>query len=157
MAAPNFIMGGNSQLRATNFIPDSQYDIGELNFYVSSNTPSTHQVFLILTDQKKMVEIIELQKVGTQGNNILYKVPLNQTLRIKDGQVLLSIMILDGEHGTYDISSKYAVNITIKQYELARQVYIVQNINAQTQSAYAKILAMTEENRKIYNEIKERG
>lgn len=157
MAAPNFIMDGNSQLRATNFIPDSQYDIGELNFYVSSNTPSTHQVFLILIDQKKMVEIIELQKVGAQGNNILYKVPLNQTLRIKDGQVLLSIMILDGKHGTYDISSKYAVNITVKQYELARQVYIVQNINAQTQSAYAKILAMTEENRKIYNEIKERG
>lgn len=157
MAAPNFIMGGNSQLRATNFIPDSQYDIGELNFYVSSNTPSTHQVFLILTDQKKMVEIIELQKVGTQGNNILYKVPLNQTLRIKDGQVLVSIMILDGKNGTYDISSKYAVNIIVKQYELARQVYIAQQINAQTQSAYAKILAMTEENRKMYQEIKERG
>lgn len=157
MAAPNFIMGNNGQLRATNYNAGLWYDIGELNFHIPSDTPSTNQIFLILKDEKNLVELIELQKVGAQINTILYKVPLNQTFRIKNGKTLISLLILNGETGTYELSSAYAVNITFEHYELARQVYIAQQVNAQTQVAYAKILAMTEENRKIYEEIKERG
>lgn len=157
MASPNFIMESTNQLRATNFNANLQYDIGELNFHILAKTPSNHQVFLIMKNNKNVVEIIELQKVGTQINTVLYKVPLNQKIRVNNEKVLISLMLLDCESGTYQLSSSYAINIYTEYYELARQVYIAQQINAQTQSAYAKILAMTEENRKMYQEIKERG
>lgn len=157
MASPNFIMENANSFRTTNFNSNLQYDIGELNFYISAKTLSNHQVFLVMKNEKNMMEIIELQKAGTQATNVLYKVPLNQKLRINNEKVLISLMILDGETGTYQMSSRYAVNIYTDHYELARQIYIAQQVNAQTQAAYAKILAMTEENRKMYQEIKERG
>lgn len=157
MAAPNFIMADNTQLRATQFNPGSQYDIGEMNFYIPFAMASDSQVFLILKGEKGLIDIVELNKVGSQGSNILYKLSLNQKLRIAKEKVLLKMLVLNPKDGTYKLSSGYSVNISTEHYELARQVYIAQCINASTQSAYAKILALTEENRAIYEKIKERG
>jgi hypothetical protein len=39
----------------------------------------------------------------------------------------------------------------------ARQVFLARQIGASMQELYIKVLALTEENRKLVNELKERG
>lgn len=157
MAAPNFIMADNTLLRATQFTPNSRYDIGEMNFYISSSMALDAQVFLILKSEKGLIEIVELNRIGSQGSNILYKLSLNQKFRISKERVALKLLVLYPKDGTYKLSSEYIVDVSTEHYELARQVYIAQCVGATIQSTYAKILALTEENRTIYEKIKERG
>ena len=54
MASPNFIMENANSFRATNFNSNLQYDIGELNFYISAKTLSNHQVFLVMKNEKNL-------------------------------------------------------------------------------------------------------
>ena len=83
--------------------------------------------------------------------------PLNQTLRITDEFVDMQIMVLDYEASTYHISKTTSLYITTEQYQLARQVFIAQEVGKTVQDCYAKILALTERNTDMYNTIVRKG
>lgn len=75
--AANFIFEGPNKLRVTAFSSVTRYDIGELNFYISTKFGSRLQTFMILKNEVGLYEIVELAKSGVSGQNVLYKLPIN--------------------------------------------------------------------------------
>lgn len=156
MAGPNFIFEENNKIRATNFSPTTYYNIEELNFYISTHFGAQVQVFLILQNTNKLYEIVELKRAGVQGQSILYKLPINQILRVNNEQVSMSLMVLDYNNSLYYYSRPVTMCITTEHYELARQVYIAKEVGSVVQSCYAQILDLTAKNQNIYNILQER-
>lgn len=143
--AANFIFEGPNKLRVTSFSSVARYDVGELNFYISTKFGSRLQVFMILKNEVGLYEIVELAKSGVSGQNVLYKLPINQKLRVGNERVLLSLLLLDNVNNTYYISPETQIHITTDNYILARQVYIAQEIGSAVQDCYARVLALAEQ------------
>lgn len=147
----NLIFEGSDKIRTTQFSSSTPYDIGLLNFYILEKLQTEAQIFIIMKSQKGLYEIVELEKVSSNGTHVLYKVPVNQKIRIENEKVELTILILN-KNGTYFVSKPISINITTEQYTMARQVYIAKEVSAEAQSCLAKILMLTE---KMKGEIKE--
>lgn len=143
--AANFIFEGPNKLRVTSFSSVARYDVGELNFYISTKFGSRLQVFMILKNEVGLYEIVELAKSGVSGQNVLYKLPINQKLRVGNERVFLSLLLLDNVNNTYYISPETQIHITTDNYILARQVYIAQEIGSAVQDCYARVLALAEQ------------
>lgn len=143
--AANFIFEGPDKLRVTSFSSVVQYDIGELNFYISTRFGTRIQVFLVLKNETGLYEIVELAKAGVSGQNTLYKLPINQKMRVGNEKVMLSLLILDDSNETYSISPSTQIHITTDNYVLARQVYIAQEVGSAIQDCYARILTIAEQ------------
>lgn len=152
--ACNLIINESGHIRTTQFSSTTHYDIGEINFYTPSSMASRVQVFLILKNKKGLYEIIELVRSGTQGTNALYRIPINQALRVNDEEVEVRLLVLNTAADTYILSSPIKMFIHTNNYNIARQIYVAQQIGQTTQAMYSKIVAMTEENKKIYENIK---
>lgn len=149
----NFIFESPTKMRTTNFSPSITYDIGELNFYVSVKFGSNFQVFLILKNQKGIYDIVELTKTNTStGLNVLYKLPINQTLRVNKELVEASLLVLNND-GTYNLSNAIKVFVSTENYALARQVYIAQEVGKSVQDCYSKVLLLTEKNEEMHKDF----
>ena len=149
----NFIFESPTKMRTTNFSPSITYDIGELNFYVSVKFGSNFQVFLILKNQKGIYDIVELTKTNTStGLNVLYKLPINQTLRVNKELVEASLLVLNND-GTYNLSNAIKVFVSTENYALARQVYIAQEVGKAVQDCYSKVLLLTEKNEEMHKNL----
>lgn len=156
--ACNLIMNDSGIIRTTQFNSNSTYDVGDINFYLPASKAANHQVFLMMKNKKNLYEIVELvrSKSATQsGSNVLYKLPLNQTLRINNDQATLRLMLINIETDEYIYSSELKVNISTEHYALARQVYIAQQVGQKVQDLYMRVLALTEENKELYKKIQE--
>lgn len=141
--AANFIFEGPDRLRVTSYSAVAHYDVGELNFYISTKFGQKLQVFMILKNESGLYEIVELTKAGASGQNILYKLPINQRLRVGNEKVQLSILVLNDD--LYYISQPTNIQITTDNYVLARQVYIAQEVGSVVQDCYARTLALVEQ------------
>ena len=149
----NFIFESPTKIRTTTFSPSITYDIGELNFYVSVKFGSNFQVFLILKNQKGIYDIVELTKTNTStGLNVLYKLPINQTLRVNKELVEASLLVLNND-GTYNLSNAIKVFVSTENYALARQVYIAQEVGKSVQDCYSKVLLLTEKNEEMHKDF----
>lgn len=104
-----------------------------------------------------LYEIVELAKakVPSSGGQTLYKLPINQALRINNEQVELSMLLIDLESGEHSRSYPIKISISTENYTLARQVYIAQQVNQKIQDLYIKILALTDENKELYEKMRE--
>lgn len=151
--AANFVFESPSKIRTTNFSPSTTYDVSELNFYISTKFGSNHQVFLILKNQKGIYDIVELAKTGAStGLNILYKLPINQSLRVNKELVQVSLLILNSD-GTYYLSDSVKAFISTENYMLARQVYIAQEVGRTVQDYYTRTVATAEKTQELYNNL----
>ena len=156
--AVNLILNTSGAIRATQFTATAIYDVGDLNIYVPMQTTVKYtQVFLSLRNAQGLCEIVKLTKTGNSGSNVLYKLSLDQPMRISDEKVELKILLLNGTDGTYAISNPFDIYLHTNNYVPARQIYLARNIGARMQELYIEVLALTEENRRLVNEIRERG
>ena len=80
----NIIMTDSGTLRATQFNSKECYEISGINFYLPAKISDQYQVFIVMKNSNNLYEIIELSKsnLSQTGSNVLYKIPLNQKLRI---------------------------------------------------------------------------
>lgn len=142
----NFIFEKNGSIRTTSFNASGAQDIGTINFYIDSSLLTNQsQIFLIMQNEDGLYEIIELAKDGATSSAILYKVPLNQEIRINDEKAHLSLLILNGKNNTYQISkNKILTHIITNNYRIARQIYIAREVGVQVQNALTKIMALTD-------------
>ena len=151
--ACNIIINEAGQLRTTQFDSQLHYDIGDINFYVPEAIKNNIQLFLILKNKKNLFEIVELVHTGFQGSNAKYNVSINQNIRVNDEEVNVSLLLLNRKSETYKISNSIDMFINTEHYKLARQISIASQVGSQVQTLYSQILALTEENKKIYNQI----
>ena len=154
----NLILNSSKNIMTTNFFIGTHYDIGDLNFYIPQKSLIQHtQVYVMLKNTKGIYEIVELEKVDSSGSNDIYRFSLEQPMRIKDEKVELKILLLNGANGTYIVSNPFDIYLHTNNYVPARQIYIARDIGARMQELYIEVLALTEENRKLVDEIRERG
>lgn len=155
--ACNFILGDSGTIRTTQFNASTQYNIEDINFYIPTGKAERNQIFLVLKNERNLYEIVELtrSKGAQSGTNVLYKLPLNQALRVNNEQVVLSLMLIDLTSGEFVYSSTLKVKISTENYQLARQVYISQQVGQKVQDLYIKIVGLTEENKELYKKFKE--
>ena len=148
-------MSENGALRTTQFNSKECYEISGINFYLPLKLADQHQVFIVMKNSNNLYEIIELSKfnLSQNGSNILYKVPLNQKMRINQDKVDLNLMLINNRTGEYVYSVPVSIMISTNDYSLARQVYVAQQVNQQVSELYLKVLEMTKENEKMYKEI----
>lgn len=140
----SFVFQGPNKLLVPN-ISNNYYNLEELNIYVSHQAfGSDIQVFLILRGKNELYDIVELARAGCSGQNGLYKMPINQTLRVGNENVSLQILVLNYKTKTYDLSNTTRVNLSVKNYMLARQVYIAQEVGAKVSNYYNEIAALYE-------------
>lgn len=155
--ACNFILGDSGTIRTTQFNASTQYNIEDINFYIPLRKADDNQVFLVLKNERNLYEIVELtrSKGASSGTNILYRLPLNQALRVNNEQVSLNLMLIDRKTGEFLNSSCVKVKISTDNFQLARQVFVAQSINQKIQDLYVKIIGLTEENRQLYEKMRE--
>lgn len=156
--ACNIIMNNAGELRTTQFSFSNIYDIGEINFYVPTPKANSHQVFLVLKNNRNLREIIELtrSKTDAQSNiNTLYKVSADSSTRVGEELVEIYLLLINKETGVYFTSSSIKLNLSAEQHKIARQVRAIGEASQKIQECYAKILVLTEANQELYNKNKE--
>lgn len=149
---PNIIFENGGHLRTTQCSASETYGVESLQFYIP-NIHTDSQIFLMLKNSQNLYEIVELTKFKRDKNHMVYQIAANQSLRVSNDLMTLAILILDS-NGTHSFSNEVQLNLTTNNYVLTRQVFIAQQVGVQVQDHYKKILALTEENRNIYNAMK---
>lgn len=121
-------------------------DLGEIEFHVAnthtSNKHKPNQVFLIMTDNKGMRDIIELE-YKRASNDPLYRIyapSLQQSVRIKDGSTTLQLMELVPGSAEYATSNELSLSLSIEHYEMTRQIYLAEALGARVQGYYTQIV-----------------
>lgn len=154
--ACNFIVGINGDVRLTSYYATKIYDIGEIHFYIPATLVANKQVFLVLKNTNKVYDIVELAQAkinSSNGANLLYKVTLDSKIRVNNELITMYLMLIDRESGECQFSAEKQMNINTEKYSLARQVYIASQVSNKIAEYYAKISAMTNENKEIYEKI----
>lgn len=154
--ACNFIMDNNGAVRMTSFSSKETYDVGEIHFYVPVNCAENKQIFLVLKNTYNFYEIIELdlmKRINNNSNNLLYKTTLNNEIKKIDGMVDVFLLLIDKKSGVLQLSESCKMNISTEKYSIARQIYIVQQLNNNIADYYLKIVNMTDKNKEIYEKI----
>ena len=149
---PNIIFEDGGHLRTTQCSTDETYGVESLSFYIP-NSYNDVNVFLVLRNSQNLCEIVELTKVKRDKNHMVYQIAAKQSLRVSNDLMTLAILIL-GSNGIYSFSNEVQMNLNTNNYMITRQIYIAQQVGALVQDYYKKILALTEENRNIYNAMK---
>ena len=88
------------------FSASTIYNLEDLSFWVDKKTCSAGiQVFLQITDSKGLKDIVELARDSLNDNCAIYKVPINQKLRIQKDKVSVNLIIFYTGNNLYNFSS----------------------------------------------------
>lgn len=157
--ACNIILTDSNAIRTTQFNTTTSYNIEDINFYISAAKAKHNQVFLVIKTNKNLYEIIELIRSKdnkVNSSNVLYKIPLNTTLRITNEQIEMNFMLIDIQTGEYTYSPCIKMHIITNSFKMAQQVYMAQQVNRQIQDLYLKIVGMYNNITELYNNRKEK-
>ena len=149
---PNIILENGGHLRAALCSASETYGTESLLFYIPTSDINS-QIFLMLENSQGVYEIVELTKIKRDKSHMIYQIAANQNLRVSNDLMNLAILILNAD-GTYILSDNVSLNLNTSKYVAAQQVYIAQQVGTQVQDYYKKIVALTEENKKIYEKMK---
>lgn len=150
---PNIIFEDGGHLRTTQCSASETYGVESLQFYLPLQYASS-QFFLMLKNSQNLYEIVELTKTKRDKNHIICQVATGQNFRVSNDLMTLAILILNPNKNIYEFSKEIQINLTTDKYVIARQVQLAGQLGAQVQAYYHKIVELTEENKKIYNEMK---
>lgn len=144
----NISLDNGNKIRIINFSSANYYDIGDINFYIPI-AKKNYQVFLILRTKKNLYEILKLTQLESSlsNSNILYKLELNQKIRINKEPVALYLLLINSDTNDYIQSNEINININTERYHCARRVAIVESAGKDIYNLYIKILSM-------YNDLK---
>lgn len=152
MAEITFTSTGN--LQTSGLMANAACQIEDITFYTSPLLGQNLQVFLVLRTPNKLVEIIELTKVGVVKKGTQYAVPLKQELRVNGEKVALKLLVVDPKDATYRLSNEISATILTSHYKMARQTYIASAVGQKAEEYYKKIVALTQLNQELYDNIR---
>ena len=141
-------------LQTSGLMANVPCQIEEITFYISPLLGQNLQMFLVLRTPNKLTEIIELTKVGVVKKGTQFSVPLKQELRVNGEKVALKILLIDPKDDTYRFSNEISATILTSHYKMARQAYIASSVGQKTEEYYKKIVALTQLNQELYDNIR---
>ena len=150
---PNIILEDGGHLRTTQYSADEVYGIESLQIYIPT-IYNNSQIFLMLKNRQNLYEIVELVKSKREKNHIICKIAAGQNFRVSNDLMTLAILILDPVKNIFEFSKEIEINLTTDKYIIARQIQLAAQLGSQVQAYYQKIVELTEENKKIYEQMK---
>lgn len=148
----NIILMDNLNIRATSFNAKSTYGLEELLFYIPSKMNGLG-VYLMIVDSAGTRDIVPLQFDGIHNEHKKYKINYAASIRSKSGECQLYILTVDSKTNAINTSGKMSIQLSIENYKLMRQLYIVNELNISMGSMYEKMLNMTEMNIDLYEKM----
>ena len=148
----NIILMDNLNIRATSFNAKSTYGLEELLFYIPSKMNGLG-VYVMIVDSAGTRDIVPLQFDGIHNEYKKYKINYAASIRSKSGECQMYILTVDSKTNTINTSGKMDIKLSIENYKLMRQLYIVNELNASMGSMYEKMLNMTEMNIDLYEKM----
>ena len=117
------------------------YNLEDLSFWVDKKTCSAGiQVFLQITDSRGLKDIVELARNSLNDNYAIYKVPINQKLRIQKDKVSVNLIIFYTGNNLYNFSTPCQLLLKSDNYEMTRQIHLASEISTRIELLYAKIM-----------------
>lgn len=148
----NIILMDNLNIRATSFNAKSTYGLEELLFYVPTKMNGIN-VYVMIVDSAGTKEILPLQFAGAHNEYKKYKINCSASIRIKSGPCQIYVLTIDPNTNLISTSTKMDIQITIENYKLMHQLYIVSELNSSIGSMYEKMVNMTEMNIELYEKM----
>lgn len=148
----NIILMDNFNIRTTSFSATSTYGLEELLFYIP-NKMNEVNVYVMIVDSAGSKDIVPLQFVGNHNEHKKYKINHSTSIRIKSGECQLYILTIDSKTNMINTSTKMMIKLTIDNYKLMRQLYVVNELNSAMCGIYEKILNMSEMNVELYEKM----
>jgi hypothetical protein len=142
----------NFNIRTTSFSAKSTYGLEELLFYIP-NKMNEVNVYVMIVDSAGTKDIVPLQFVGNHNEHKKYKINHSTSIRIKSGECQMYILTIDSKTNMINTSTKMMINLSIENYKLMRQLYIVNELNNTMGGIYEKILHMSEMNVELYEKM----
>jgi hypothetical protein len=147
----NIILNDDLHISSTKL--QSSNNIESISFYISKKY-SNNNVYIAITDNRGIFDVIPLTYLRTETNYNIYCIDCKNTIRIKSGQCKIIFFIFDKELEHCRASNTYSLNINIENYSLFHQTYMTRLLSNDIVDIYDKISKMTAMNIEIYNEIK---
>ncbi|MEE1084274.1 MAG: hypothetical protein UH850_11175 [Paludibacteraceae bacterium] len=110
-------------------------------------------VYVMIVDAAGTKEVLPVQFAGTHNDYKKYKINCSASIRIKSGPCKMYILTIDPNTNLINTSTKIDVQISVENYKLMHQLYIVSELNSSIGSMYEKILNMTEMNIELYEKM----
>lgn len=148
----NIILMDNLNIRATSFNAKSTYGLEELLFYIPTKMNGVN-VYVMIVDSAGTKDILPVQFAGSHNEYKKYKINHSASIRTKSGPCQIYILTIDSRTNIINTSTKMDIQISIENYKLMRQLYIVNELNNSVGSMYEKILSMTEMNIELYEKM----
>ena len=148
----NIILMDNLNIRATSFNAKNTYGLEELLFYIPSKMNGLG-VYLMIVDSAGTRDIVPLQFDGIHNEYKKYKINYAASIRSKSGECQLYILTVDSKTNSINTSGKMDIQLSVENYKLMRQLYIVNELNTSMGSMYEKMLNMTEMNIDLYEKM----
>ena len=148
----NIILMDNLNIRATSFNAKNTYGLEELLFYIPTKMNGLG-VYLMIVDAAGTRDIVPLHFDGIHNEYKKYKINYSASIRSKSGECQLYILTIDSKTNTINTSGKMDIQLSIENYKLMRQLYIVNELNTSMGSMYEKMLNMTEMNIDLYEKM----
>ena len=148
----NIILMDNFNIRTTSFSATSTYGLEELLFYIP-NKMNEANVYIMIVDSAGTKDIVPLQFVGNHNEHKKYKINHSTSIRIKSGECQMYILTIDSKTNMINTSTKMIIKLSMENYKLMRQLYVVNELNNSMSAIYEKILNMSEMNVELYEKM----
>lgn len=146
MVTSIFLDKNNNLYFGENFPIGRTQDIGEIEFNIFHKLSENRQIFLILEDNQGVKEVIELQSLKNSGEPYkIYKLSLDQKIRISSENVKISILTLEIGTDNYTISNELNIKISMERYNLSREIYLSVDLGAKVSNYYKQIVLLLEQ------------
>lgn len=123
------------------FNSSTVYNLEDLAFWIDKKTCAAGiQLFLQITDSKGLKDIVELVRSSLNDTYAIYKVPVNQKLRLKKDRVSVNLIIFYTSNNLYSFSSPCQLSLSCDNYEMTRQIHLASEISSKVELLYAKIM-----------------
>lgn len=148
----NIILMDNLNIRTTSFNAKSTYGLEELLFYVPTKMNGVN-AYVMIVDSTGTKEILPIQFAGSHNEYKKYKINCSAAIRIKSGPCQIYVLTIDPNTNLINTSTKMDIQISIENYKLMHQLYIVSELNNSVSNMYEKIVNMTEMNIELYEKM----
>lgn len=138
-------------LRSIGLNPREVYQLNDLNFYIPKKYKNL-MPFLLIKDSEGRKDILRLSHFKNDKVYNVYAVDISNTISLKAGAASIALLILSNN---IEISDSQEMLLDFSNFNIGKQISLVEGFNRNLIAMYEKIEKMTKMNIELYQDIEE--
>ena len=148
----NFIYeADDKRLRTIGLNPYAVYQLDDLNFYLPKKMRN-FTPFLIIKDAEGKKDILRLSHYKNDKVYSIYSADISNTVSLQDGEYYIALLVLSN---TLDVSDAHQIQLSFSNFQIGKQLSLIEGLNRNLTSMYEKVERMTKMNIELYQDIEE--